>query len=75
MKTKLNPEQITWLIDKEKYLRETYPLDTLGDKERGRKEIADIEAMTKATHDNPIVKEFFLAVMKSQEDLWRILNK
>lgn len=71
----MNEKQKTWLIEKEKYLRETYPLSTLGDEKQGRKEIADIEAMTKATHDNPIVKEFFLAVMKSQEELWRILNK
>jgi hypothetical protein len=71
----LTEEQKDLLIKKEKYLRAKYPLDTLGDEEQGRKEIADIEAMTKATHDNPIVKEFFLAVMKSQEELWRILNK
>jgi len=71
----MNEKQKAWLIEKEKYLRETYPLFILGDEEQGRKEIADIEAMTKATHDNPIVKEFFLAVMKSQEELWRILNK
>ena len=71
----MNEKQITWLIDKEKYLLEKYPVQDLGDPDLGKQEIADIEAMTKATHDNQTVKEFFLAVMKSQEELWRILNK
>ena len=71
----LNDEQITWLIDKEKYLLEKYPVQDLGDPELGKQEIEEIEQLTKAAKGNETVKAFLLEVMKHQERIYQIISK
>ena len=70
----LNDEQITWLIDKEKYLLEKYPVQDLGDPNLGKQEVEEIEQLTKAAKGNETVKAFLLEVMKHQEKIYQIIN-
>ena len=71
----MNEKQITWLIDKEKYLLEKYPVQDLGDPDLGKQEIEEIEQLTKAAKGNETVKAFFLEVMKHQERIYQIISK
>ena len=71
----LNDEQITWLIDKEKYLLEKYPVRDLGDPDLGKQEVEEIEQLTKAAKGNETVKAFLLEVMKHQERIYQIISK
>ena len=71
----LNDEQITWLIDKEKYLLEKYQVRDLGDPDLGKQEIEEIEQLTKAAKGNETVKTFLLEVIKHQERIYQIISK
>lgn len=71
----LNEKQIEWLIEKEKYLLEKYPVQDLADPDLGKQEIEEIEQLTKAAKGNETVKAFLLEVMKHQERIYQIIRK